>query len=658
MLFCRLLRIIPTTSTARTLHEKKFMTVLRQTLEEAQQAASERGANGNANVYLENADTSLNVSKKRKRSGELVSACNDSRDQVERLPFAIFAVIDQMLRLTKVSPDLSGDAKTDVFSKEYMKSVVSTSAEDAAKILGAWLSLCRTILWQHEADDTANIISRLSPFIEIWEYRIVANEDLMQFSLYCSKPLLSLLKVTKSEKVTSNLWQGDLERLLARNVMIPAKAANFDQTDTNLLNTLTRISVIQDSENAPILFDVAICSIQVQASRRRRPNDESWLQTVFTVLQNAMPVQRAGQNAEAVREMLQSAIKYTVVLDPSTLRSVILQYCLLERSTNWELLACVIKLDINVLMISDGEEDLVQQVLTRVTAAWVEVAWSKLSGQVVAEVLIPLMNGFAKARDLSVFISHWHAQLLQGGNYLNRGTSPASMVLSSAWEDDLLQAEFSKIMEASLTVTQVTQLLDWLAVQVTEYPNATCVILDAIARSIGREDFVDAVGLRLFHIMFDSGAFEKLDEKYRWRPWRILFRTLKWVTQAGLEQISVLWEEGAVPFDSLSRTVRDDSVLDLSSGHIVRVETLRCACAARNAFQKWTTMGHLTNKPVVNFLHSLLQDIEKLPQKLTSQEDLGQERCGATLNSVYRGVGWMLWSSVHCVFVEFPSVLK
>ncbi|KAG0645375.1 Unhealthy ribosome biogenesis 2 [Hyphodiscus hymeniophilus] len=652
LLFCHLIRTIPPPNVARMLNERKFMVILRQTLEEAMVVTSNEAAKDKtvADAGTEEIKT-LKKSKKRKRSGELISTSKDLRSHIQGLPAALFEAMHQMLSHTQINSE-----RDNAFSKECMRAVIRTPAEDAAKILGAWLSLCPTSLGEREFLETAQA-SWLSPFVDIWKCRIVGSDDLTHFSLHCTQPLLSLIKMIKTGAVTPDSWMSELGQLAARNIIIPAKAAKFENDDSDLLNTLTRISVIQDSTNAPILFEVAILSIQVQGSRRRRPNDESWLHTVFTTLIDAMPPKRAKENGEAIRQMVQSAIKYKVTLDLPTLRSIASQYCFSENDTNWELLATIIKLDANVFLIPDKEKDLVQQVLTRVTAEWLTINWPDICAQVVSEVVIPLMNGFAQARDLSTFIRHWHGQIIESSKLRDGAPSHPMILLFSAWEYDSLQTELSRIMEASLTINQITQVLDWLASQVTEHPDATCLILEAMAGSIDREEVVDAVGLRPFHIMFDNGVSEKLSETYKWRSWRILSRTLKWITQPGLEELSILWEERHVPFNVLSSVLDDGSIATPNRSNNMKLETLRFVCAARNVSRKGMRLDILTRKPAMLLLRSLSQDLKEFLQELTSAKELSEQTCGSAINTSYRGFGWTLWSSVSCMLVEFPKVL-
>ena len=364
--------------------------------------------------------------------------------------------------------------------------------------------------------------------------------------------------------------------------MIPAKAAKAADPESDLLNVLTRVSVIQDSANASLLFNVAIRSLQRTGLQRRRPQDNAWIQTVFIVLKDAMPPQRAEANRKAIQRMLESAIVHVVAFDLPLLRSVVLEYALSEGVTDWELLSTIIKLDANTFLILGEEKDLLKEVLGRITAAAIEPTWAGIYGEVVHNVTIPLMKEFAKARDLSGFIRHWYAQLVRFEK-LRKDARLFSMPLFSAWEDDTLQLELSKLLEPSLTVQQIDQLLDWLSSEVKTNPDIVCVILEAIGGSITREDVIDDVGLRLYDIMFDDGTSNELNGRYHWRSWRILSRMMVWIEDDEREELSKHWLENKKPFDTLAAKGGSNGLLEMVAGNTAELEileVLRFLCAA------------------------------------------------------------------------------
>ncbi|KIN03707.1 hypothetical protein OIDMADRAFT_158460 [Oidiodendron maius Zn] len=662
-LLCHVSRAMPVVTAARILQEKKFMSILQQTLEETKEAYSTNGdigkkSSSNSTEEGPSSTASSKASRKRKRSGELVPNTTNGDNGPGDLLEAIYSVISYVQHSAKPNLTAIDDGRGAEFSAEAMRSVMRTTAEEAAKVLGIWLALTQLVPSRRRICQLAGR-SWLSYFIEIWELHSQGIEDLMQFSLYSSQALISLLRTAKSEDAPSKDWVHVLEELVARNIMIPAKAANANNPELDLIGTLTRVSVITDSANAPLLFEIAIRAIKPQGTRRRRPEDDAWLQTVFNTLVEAMLPSRCDQNSKAIRGMLQSAITYKVGFELPILRTIASRYALPGGATNWELLHTLILLDANVFLIPDTEINLLQELLTRVTTASAETSWMGLSRQIVSDVVLPLMSEAANARDLSGFIRHWHTELVEFEK-LRREKSSSSIIFS-AWEDDALQTHLSKLLEPSLTLRQITEILDFLEERVEKWPNEVCVILEAIAGSISREDIIDAVQLRLYHIMFDNGRPETLDARYQWRSWRILSRTLAWATNSQIEEVAVLWEEKVKPFDAFSGSSYSRGLLkwrDERTVHLESLEFLRAGCAAWEKAEEWSPLKKLAKAAMLGLLQGLSHDIKLLLQDLiNSAKQLGEEKCGSNFNTQYRGVGWMVWSYTRCVFVEYPKTL-
>lgn len=631
------------------LTEKKFMATLQQTLQEAQEISetedSDTEAHDESISGSDSGETSI-VSKKRKRTGELVT--HTYRGPVKKLGalvMAIHAAIHTIVRSTKVSfsQRTAGNGRSIAFTTEYMRAVVRTTPEASAIVLGSWMSLCQKVLGQ----ETGTIASSqlLTPFIDIWDYRVVGSEDLMQFSLHCSEALLALLKRTKADSTTQD-WKISLEKVIARNIIIPSKANAGEKQDSTLLQTLTRVLVLQDVANAPILFDVAIRSLQPQGDRRRRPADNAWLQTVFTTLKAAMPPTKTAEHNLAIREILQSSIQHEVDLGLPELRSLTAEYVIPEGNTDWELLEIMLKLDANVFLIPDEDKDLLKDVLERITTIYFEQSWFQKSHHIVSKIVVPLMNEFAKARDLSGFIRHWYTQLVNfEQNRKDDAMFPADIFC--AWEDEALQNELSSLLENSLTIQQIVQLVDWLAIEIVNHPGATVVILEAIASSIAREDVVDVVGTRLCYVLLDNESFSTLDKRYSWRTWRVLTRSFHWMQPLHLDEIADLWESQAGPFNMLSTQILDATGLE-------NLEIFRCACSAWNSSENGTKLESLASTAVLRGLERLGPSIDAL----IGQKGANVEEWPAQLNTLSRGSQWTAWSFYNCLFREYPRVLE
>lgn len=357
--------------------------------------------------------------------------------------------------------------------------------------------------------------------------------------------------------------------------------------------------------------------------------------------------------------MLQSAVTYKVGFELPTLRAVTSEYALPEATTNWELLHTLVLLDANVFLIQDNERDLLQEVLTRITTASIDPAWIEISKQVVSDVVLPLMSESANARDLSGFIRHWYAELVEIEKL--RKEKDSSISIYSAWEDDALQMQLGKLFEPSLTLRQITEILDFLEEEADKSPDAVCVLVEAIAGAITREEVVDTVQLRLYHIIFDNRRSKKLDKRYRWRSWRILSRTLSWSSNSQIEELAALWEGGKKPFDKFTGKSSVKGLLDLRDGvnaDLEALEELRTACAAWDKAEEWSPLMKLAKTTLLNFLKGLACDVKSLLRDLRGEKQLGEEVCGVELNTQFRGAGWMMWSFARAVFVEYPKALE
>ena len=659
-MFSHLVQSIPLPIAARLLIERKFTAILRQTLEEAQKAADESniandGAISESSPAVEG--ESSRPWKKRKRSPELVAKSGGTAELLDLMD-AIYTTLDIITRSTKPTTAISEKGRDAAFSAEYMRTAIKSPAQESATILGLWFSLSDVVLGARKASVES---SWLLPFIEIWNARAADESELSFFSRHCLESLVLLLRATGKGFSRTNDWTAQLEQLVARNIMIPAKAAKRDDPESSLLPNLVRIPVVKNTANAPVFFDIAIRSILSHGTQRRRPQDDAWLQNVFTTLQDAL-VQRREDNSEALCAMLQSARKYRVGIELSTLRNITSKFALPKGRNDWKLVQNLIALDANVFLIPDSETNLLDELFSRITKACVQPDWAEVVDRVVLDVLVPLMNEFAKARDLSGFIRHWYAQLV-GFEKLRIEGMLFSMELFSAWEDEALQTEISRLLEPSLTTQQINQILDWLSTQIPENPNAICVILQAISRSISREETVDSINTRLYHIMFDE-ASEKLDGRYKWRSWTILSETLRWVMEPGLEDLSMLWGPGSPKrtkrFGSLGNKVLSAGLLEVYSGTTVNLESLevlRCTCAAWSAAEAGSNLADLSGDLVIDLLERLARQLKMFTRDLAGDLGMSQSICAGRQNTVYRDISWMMWALVRCIFVEYPKVL-
>jgi nucleolar pre-ribosomal-associated protein 2 len=620
-----LIQSVPRNTAARLLVEKKFTEILRATLEGLSKAADEAGQNGE-----EKPEESKKSSKKRKRTA-IEESINANKVNFISVLQAVHAVLS-FIATAAESVASQDDGRDIAFTAEYMKSTIRTSAEESAKILGLWLSLL-------SGQAGSRIMSTwLSPFIELWQSRLIGENDLSLFSLHCTKPLLLLLQDVH--------WKSELEMLAARNILIPARSDLLANAESQLLSTLTKLFVIQDPATAPMFFDIAIRSIQTHGNGRRKQHDDSWLQHAFNILQEGFVAKRHLLNCAALQSMLLSAIHFKVKLDLPSLRKVTSQYALSEEEPDWSLVAALLKLDGNVFLIPDPSEDLLNKLLSKITKLPFRGGY-EWSETISSDVLIPLMHEFAKARDLNGFLHHWHAELVN----FEKLRGNIELEFFSPWEGDSLQKELQKIFEPSLTLQQIAQILDWLESEVNNTPDAVSVILQAIAGAVSNEDVVDAVGIRLYRIIRNV----QLDRRYRWRSWGILSQSLNWIQKAALEEFELMCKSDAGILSDLQRICK--TKFDKERDNLEISEKFRAMCALWNATEPGSTFNTTVEPLLLEFLNVFIEVLDKsIGNILAPTPDVLGER-DELRHSPNRGFSWTLSSCVHTLFVEHPAVL-
>lgn len=679
-LLLRLLRRIPIRTAARNLVERQFISILQITLEEVNALVQSSSTIKTTPVAQEELvekfskkEKKTAKSLKRKRSGDLAENVSSNESLGLSLLESIHAVVSYITTTSNPISEHNNEGTDAVFSAEYLQRVIRTTFEESAKILGSWLAICEAFITP--LADLPVSAAWLSPFIQIWMSHTVDHMANVQFSLYCTQSVLGLVKAIKSGQYPGLGWMPQLEQLLTRNIMGPAKASRVADPESAVLQSLTGLSIIQDVGNAPILFEMAIRSIKPHASKRRRASDDTWLQTVFTSLKDSMPqlaklFERKGM---AISAMLQLATDHKLKLDLPELRAITSEYALPDGRDSWDLVAAMIKLDANVFLIPDreGGKDLLATLLTRITEASLASTWPGISKWVVSNVLVPLMNEFARARKLTEFFRHWYEQLIKIGTA--QQTSKTNFC--SAWEDEALQAGLAKILEPSLTILQIEDILDWLAGEVKINANAVSVILDGIAASLAlaSESVIDAVGSRLYHIAFYPGAsnagswttpqaHDRKDVRYRWRFWRIVSRTVDATSYQKIDLLLTLWKHDSTPFNP----ILNDLVLatnnfvrnDTEGSFLESVEIVRLLASLWSAPESKDLRKSLIGPPLEAFLRTFCGAFQTY-----FSEMLDPKKVDNDIDSLYEPINLRetrrlpIWSYAEIIFVKYPKVL-
>lgn len=222
----------------------------------------------------------------------------------------------------------------------------------------------------------------------------------------------------------------------------------------------------------PTFYNMIIRSLNTKTFRRQS-TEASWLETVFvslaelaySFLKNANPGAETTEFGSILEQMFSIVQVDKVKLSLHTILTHAAHSNLLKNDpmiVRWGLTALLINLGVDVFLPNSGFTD-----SRRLLDALLEHIFERESGEndkflyrlIRDEILIPLLRGFAAARDLSTFVQTWLFYLGEvESSRKSRQLEPANIKLS-VWEDDDVIAEYRKVLKNSYTDSQVQTLV-------------------------------------------------------------------------------------------------------------------------------------------------------------------------------------------------------
>ncbi|KHJ31444.1 putative urb2 npa2 family protein [Erysiphe necator] len=580
-------------------------------------------------------------SRKRKRCSEQ-NASDKTTDYLPDLMEAISTVLSYVVEMGSLTAtDYSNDIE-ESFSAAYMKTTYVTSAEKAALILGLWITLCEKYYFKIEITNISIKENLLTPFIELWDCRVWDEKWPMAFSKYCSLPIFSFLNKVKHD-INNYELKSQLEKLLARNIAVPAKKAYHQESCLALLESLANPVIALHILNAPTLLEIFLRSSRQQNHKHWLPEDEKWLQAVFKSLIHSVP---DPQNEDFICAMLELLIDYKVDLDLELLHSLAFKLALPELAVKWRLVATLIKFDANIFLVPK-DNNLLEILLDRITDAPFDLSWAAISDYMVSSILVPLMVEFARARDLLSFIKIWFNQISKFENRRKNLKHPSTARLS-AWENDALHSKLRELLESSLTISQISYIIDWVSENVSKDHHAACIIFEAIVGCIsGQEDIVDIISLRPYYIIFDKERYMSLNIRYRWRAWRLLNNLLNWANAENINELTNVWETKFNPLSFYLENLNSLVVAEPEEYESISepVEVFRSVCAAYCASISGSNMEAFIGPVLLSYLQLVAKDILKYREEVRLKTNKNESRPD-TMDRLLR-----------CVFVEYPKIL-
>ena len=504
---------IPAFSLAKSLADRKFIGILQQTLKD---------------LSRPEAGTSHADSRKRKRSGQLVFELEKQKQLPHCLQAAdsVFGAIKTLLKRC----DASGSQRTtNPMGAELIKSLFFSSASELMDLLVSYLTICTLALQDTPSEPYEEQAQWTSTFVSIWDLHRQADSDALEVATHLTRLGTSLLGRLGdlSNPIDQGLrsrWSQDLGRFFTRGLILPSRAAYFNQKSLEAIQFAVEVSNLTAAVTCPILFSLVLRSpTAIGGDQTTKKDNDNWVQAVFDILEPAVREIGDGKGGAVMKSMLDAAIQHKTPLSLSSLAQVCLEYAQVGKATNWSLLLCLIQLNPDVFLIPQNGKDLLEPVLVETTTL------HRQHGDFQASVqfLVRLARGSAKTRDLAGFVKKWVEHLALPS------VKPQAGLLSEPWCAEELVTAVAEVLELSLNTTQLQELLQWLDSQ----DDAAQVVprlrvLEAISKGLTQPDLTDAVGTKLVDMALAGGSrlSAPLPLDGEASRWVVAERTLAWST--------------------------------------------------------------------------------------------------------------------------------
>jgi nucleolar pre-ribosomal-associated protein 2 len=534
--------LIPLFSLARSLADRRFVGILQQTLKEIA-APQQEGTEANAaDSDVEMADApapeSPANSRKRKRVNTTSFDVTIQRQALSCLQTAeaVFEAIRILLfRCDVRSLDESAAHR---MGAEHVKTLFSSSATEAMGLLVPWITVCGLALDRPKAGLLKEQSSWLSTFAALWELHLQSATDAFEVATHVSGLATRLLgrligyptQMARGVDTTvQERWARDLRRFLARNLILPARAAFLTKGSQEVVQTAVAMSSAYAHITFPVLFDLVNRSPLDFGGKASKKDYETWVQAVFDAILHATKNVNRENGLAAVRMIMEMAAERDTPLSVSSLRAVCKDYALRKNTYEWSLLLSIIKLNPDVLLVSDEGKQLLECVLEKTRE---QDALDAEDLERAAQFIVLLAGGYAQARDLSNFVRLW---------LKNLAPSKSKEGLQPLWAREELANAVAGLIQSSLNPTQLVEVLEWLASQTAATESMARIhILEAISRGISQENFIDTTNMKTFDGVFLERYSKKELPAIAACRWLVASRT---IARGTLEEADRVWSQ-------------------------------------------------------------------------------------------------------------------
>lgn len=483
---------------------------------------------------------------------------------------------------------------TDGVANSHLKLALRGEPEAVAMLLGRSFRVAAVAAKQfvHEGKttDLQHLLYVFPATVELWESRSYRQDDADNntsnefFARHCFAHALRLQICLRSAKLDTderaNLLHA-IERINALHVLLPARAAFFERggsgidysqeepdwssvkpvTDT-FRPIIREFAVAQENkatneacvhpwrsvELLPELFDNAVRAVPRDIFRRQT-HEAPWLETLFVaVAELAFSTAKEEDFAtfsskfiSVLEKLLQVALDRNVGLSLHTILAHANYTGLFEEGlekVQWNVTALFISLGVDIFLPNSGLRDsrkLLDALLGKILLHWRESGSRRRKDYdiIKSKVVLPLLRGFAAARDLLTFMELWHNQLVIAEQARQE---TGILGLFSVWEDDDLSDAYSELMRTSLAEAAVAAQMRTAASEtradngkVAETPQSYAKFLIVEASFRGRVSPFPESELIMNSLLetITATLSSKQALHWRWRLWRLVRNVLE-----------------------------------------------------------------------------------------------------------------------------------
>ncbi|KAK5989976.1 Nucleolar pre-ribosomal-associated 2-like protein [Cladobotryum mycophilum] len=563
---------IPLFSLAKSLADRRFVSVLQQTLKDISKPIQESGSPG----------------AKRKRS----PAPRYDLDELKGLEgcLATGQAVFNLLRSLLASIDGKVAGSRDRIGAEHIRSLFCTSAAEAATIASSALTICNLLLKSDNCDDIEGRENWITTITAIWGLHLQGPDDTLEVATHLFKPAAGILgKVetfsqAKRENVSDALaarWSSDLQKFMHRNLILPARTAFLHRQDFEPITRALEISVDKAAVSSPALYFLSAGASDLENERDMRRSNATWMKQIFQAVEQKLR-REPGRNA-LMAHMIGQATQKSISIDVEDLHVVCRGYGLKDEGTDWSLIAKAAVCNPDIFQVSDEGRSLLEEVCGR------SVKRSGVEGEdgAISDLIGAIQKSFCTRRNFSGFLKLWFAQLCS--------VEQRKLASRHPWFELGRKSDSpSTLIESELSSRQLLEVVEWLEGQeLDSHPQAVCLFSDAVARGLKSESFIDSIGTKLFDL---TSRLTKSDTTAL--KWRVVSKTISWVSR---DERSKIWAQVK---DELSKILRKKPIQSAET-----FEALKCC------YQVWDAMsqdGEVADEPatlVEKFTSRLVKEI-------------------------------------------------